>query len=609
MSKDSPIERVRTSGDMIYPLEFNDKSGYKVVVKVGESVVAGQKLAEGRDGSCLFSAASGVVERIEKFTSDQGDEIEALVIKNDGKYTHKRFTKVKKLETLSREKILEKIFKAGIWGREEQVGKLAEKEWESIEVIVLTGAETSDALTSNYDRILNYPEELAEGLKQTLRIFPNVKEIVVTESEKTEGIDKLKELSEKKGIVIKTVAKDEKIEKMVGLDVETILAIYYALLKGRPFIERAISVSGSGIEKPSSILVPVGSDLQEIAEYAGKSSKTKNLVVDCTGKQREVNDLHIPVQKTTAGLVCIKKAAEKEKNTSGDITKLLVIGLLPASIFGVYQFGWSALLLILLCTGTAVLTEYLYERGMKKESTISDFSAVATGLLLALNLPSDFPWYLAMAGSVFAILVVKQLFGGVGKNIMNPALGAKCFLLLAFSGLMTRYGYEGITGVTAVDLLRAGESVNTWDLFFGTTAGTIGETSALCLLVGALFLVAMDVISVRIPLSYLGTFILFMVIFGNDVAGMNQFHYICAQVCSGGLLLGAWFMATDYVTAPASKKGQLLYGILLGIITGLFRAFSNSSEGVMYAILFGNLAAPLLDRLARWKPFRKGGIE
>lgn len=297
----------------------------------------------------------------------------------------------------------------------------------------------------------------------------------------------------------------------------------------------------------------------------------------------------------------------REKDSTSDIMKLVVVALLPPSVFGVFNFGISAFILILVCVGSAVLTEYLYEKGMKKKLTISDFSAVVTGLLLALNLPHNFPWYLAVLGSVFAILIVKQLFGGLGQNFMNPALAARCFLLLSFSGKMTNFVYDGITGATPLAQMKAGESVNTLDMFLGTTAGTIGETSALCLLLGAVFLIIMDVIDVSIPLSYIGTFIVFMLIFGNDVTGMNRFHYVCAQVSGGGLLLGAWFMATDYVTAPITKRGKLIYGALLGILTGMFRVFSNSAEGVSFAILFGNLLVPVIEKITLPKPFGKGG--
>ena len=290
-----------------------------------------------------------------------------------------------------------------------------------------------------------------------------------------------------------------------------------------------------------------------------------------------------------------------------DKMKLVIMALLPAGIFGVWNFGISALILMLVCVGSAVLTEYLYEKCRKKPITISDYSAVVTGLLLAFNLPPSFPWYLAVLGSVFGILVVKQLFGGRGQNFMNPALAARCFLLISFPVKMTEFIYQGLVVETPLLQMRAGESVNALDLFLGTTSGTIGETSAVCLLLGALFLIIMDVIDVDIPLFYLGSFLLFMLIFGNDVEGMNRFHYLCAQICSGGILLGVWFMATDEVTAPASRRGKQVYGIILGILTGLFRVLTDSVAGVSFAIIFGNLLVPLIEEAALKKAFDKGG--
>ena len=294
----------------------------------------------------------------------------------------------------------------------------------------------------------------------------------------------------------------------------------------------------------------------------------------------------------------------RSKVTTSNIMMLVTIALLPTTIFGVYNFGLSALGVVLITTGTAVLTEYLYQKLMHKKVTIQDFSAVVTGLLLALNLPPAAPWWMCVLGSVFAILVVKQLFGGLGQNFMNPALGARCFLLISFTGRMTTFVYDGVSGATPLAQLKAGESVNTFDMLIGNTAGTIGETSVIAIMIGAIFLLLMGVIDLRIPGTYIVTFVIFIILFGGH--GLDP-QYITAHLCGGGLMLGAWFMATDYVTSPITKKGQIVYGVCLGLLTGLFRLFGGSAEGVSYAIIFSNLLVPLIEKVTLPKPFGKGG--
>lgn len=282
----------------------------------------------------------------------------------------------------------------------------------------------------------------------------------------------------------------------------------------------------------------------------------------------------------------------------------VIIALLPATIFGIYTFGVPALWVIFITTASAVLTEYVYQKLMKKKVTISDLSAAVTGLLLALNLPAQTPWWMCVLGSVFAILIVKQVFGGLGQNFMNPALGARCFLLISFTGRMTTFTYDGITGATPLALLKAGENVSLMDMLLGNEAGTIGETSVIAILIGAIFLVAMGVIDLRIPGTYLASFVVFIILFGGRGADLT---YITAHLCGGGLMLGAWFMASDYVTSPITKSGQIIYGICLGVFTGLFRLLGNSAEGVSYAIIFSNLLVPLIEKMTLPKPFGKGG--
>lgn len=294
----------------------------------------------------------------------------------------------------------------------------------------------------------------------------------------------------------------------------------------------------------------------------------------------------------------------RSKVTTSSIMLYVIIALLPATIFGVYTFGVPALLVVLITTASAVLTEYIYQKLMKKKVTIGDFSAALTGLLLALNLPAEAPWWMCVLGSVFAILIVKQVFGGLGQNFMNPALGARCFLLISFTGRMTTFAYDGVTGATPLALLKAGESVDLMDMFIGNVAGTIGETSVIAILIGAMFLIAMGIIDLRIPGTYIASFVVFIVLFGGRGFDVT---YITAHLCGGGLMLGAWFMATDYVTSPITKSGQILYGICLGVLTGLFRLFGGSAEGVSYAIIFSNLLVPLIEKITLPKPFGKGG--
>ena len=241
---------------------------------------------------------------------------------------------------------------------------------------------------------------------------------------------------------------------------------------------------------------------------------------------------------------------------------------------------------------------------MHKPVTIKDFSAVVTGLLLALNLPPTLPWWMGVVGAFFAIIVVKQLFGGLGQNFMNPALGARCFLLICFAGKMTNFVYDGVTGPTPLANLKAGESVDSFAMLIGNTSGTIGETSVIALMIGAMFLILMGVIDLRIPGTYILTFVIFISLFGSH--GFDP-QYITAHLCGGGLMLGAWFMATDYVTSPITSKGKIVYGICLGCLTGLFRLFGGSAEGVSYAIIISNLLVPLIEKATLPKPFGKGG--
>ena len=270
------------------------------------------------------------------------------------------------------------------------------------------------------------------------------------------------------------------------------------------------------------------------------------------------------------------------------------IALLPACVFGVVNFGMRALAVLAVSVITCVVSEYLFEYFMHRPITVGDLSAVVTGLLLGMNMPHTIPLWIVMLGSVFAIIVVKQLFGGLGQNFMNPALAARCFLLISFAGRMTSFTYDGVTGATPLALLKSGESVIVLSMFLGTTAGVIGETSTVAILVGALYLIIRKVITPLIPMVYLAVFSVFILLFGGHGFDMT---YLAAELCGGGLMLGAFFMATDYVTSPVNTVGRIIYGIILGILTGLFRIFGNSAEGVSYAIIFSNILVPLIEKL------------
>ena len=295
----------------------------------------------------------------------------------------------------------------------------------------------------------------------------------------------------------------------------------------------------------------------------------------------------------------------RDRIKTGNIMLMVLIALMPATVFGVWNFRHEdAWILVVVTTAAAVLSEYIYEKLMKKPVTINDFSAAVTGLLLALNLPPTLPWWMGALGAVFAIVVVKQLFGGLGQNFMNPALAARCFLLICFAGQMTYFVYDGVTGPTPLAELKAGQAVNTMDMLVGNIRGTIGETSVIAIMIGAMFLLLMGVIDLKIPGSYIISFVIFITIFGGH--GFDP-QYITAHLCGGGLMLGAWFMATDYVTSPITGSGKIIYGVCMGLLTGLFRLFGGSAEGVSYAIIISNLLVPLIEKVTLPKPFGKGG--
>lgn len=291
---------------------------------------------------------------------------------------------------------------------------------------------------------------------------------------------------------------------------------------------------------------------------------------------------------------------------SNDTTKSLMtdvcIAMLPATAYGVFQFGLNALLVIIVTVAACVLSEYAFEKLMNKPITIYDMSAVVTGMILALNMPADIPLWIPALGGIFAIIVVKQLYGGIGQNFMNPALGARCFLLISFAGKMSSFTLDGWSGATPLAQLKAGQAVDVAAMFIGKIPGTIGEVSVIALLIGGAYMVYRKVISLRIPATYIVTVAVFAFIFGQ-----HDLTYVAAHICGGGLIFGAFFMATDYVTSPITPNGQIVFGVLLGILTGLFRIFGGSAEGVSYAIIISNMLVPLIERYTLPKAFGKEG--
>ena len=310
----------------------------------------------------------------------------------------------------------------------------------------------------------------------------------------------------------------------------------------------------------------------------------------------------------------------RDKMTTSRIMQLVALALLPTTLFGIWNFGFRALLVVLVTVASSVFFEWLYDRLMHKKNTINDFSAVVTGLLLALNMPPQIPLWMPVLGSAFAIIVVKQLFGGLGQNFMNPALAARCFLMISFAGKMTDFavdklsGYhciDTVTGATALAELKnsgfTADSISVKNLFIGNIHGIIGETSAIAILIGAVILLAFKVIDLKIPLTYIGSFAVFVILYMLGTGKGFDVNYLFSHLFGGGLMLGAWFMATDYVTTPITPKGQLLYGCCLGVVTAIFRLFGGSAEGVSYAIIFCNLLVPLIEKVTKPVAFGKGG--
>lgn len=325
----------------------------------------------------------------------------------------------------------------------------------------------------------------------------------------------------------------------------------------------------------------------------------------------------------------------RSQNTTKEIMGDVAIALIPVLAFGIYYFGLPALNVILLCVISSVVFELLFDLITKRPITIFDNSALVTGLILAINLPASVPWYIPVLGSAFAIIIVKMLFGGLGQNFMNPALAARCFLLISFAGKMSDYAMYKVYSANITDLFKggkikdcltmlAGKDLTTVDavagstplvqladgkeldltsLFLGMHGGSIGEVSALAILIGAAYLLIKKVITPRIPFTYILSTVGFIAIIRLIQGDSVTVNYLLSQALSGGLLIGAFFMATDYVTSPITPKGQIIYGLLLGFATAMFRTVGSSAEGVSYAIIICNLLVPIIEKISMPKPF------
>ncbi len=294
----------------------------------------------------------------------------------------------------------------------------------------------------------------------------------------------------------------------------------------------------------------------------------------------------------------------RSSNTTMKIMLDVIIAMSPAMIFGYIYFGWRALLISVISVSSCVLTEFIYEKLMKLPVTIGDLSAVVTGLVLAMSLYSTAPLWIPAVGGVFAILVVKMLFGGIGQNFMNPALTARCFLLLSFSRIMTDYPVlaDGVTSATPLSLAANGQHVSYLEMLIGNHSGSIGETSAIAILIGAVYLMIRRVISPRIPLAVISSSIFFIILFSYIKGDAVTPNFIAVQVMGGGLLAGAVFMATDYTTSPVTSYGRIIYGATIGLITAVIRCFGGSLEGISFAIITANLLTPIIEKLTYPKP-------
>jgi RnfABCDGE-type electron transport complex D subunit/RnfABCDGE-type electron transport complex G subunit len=277
----------------------------------------------------------------------------------------------------------------------------------------------------------------------------------------------------------------------------------------------------------------------------------------------------------------------------------VILTLIPATVVGIYHHGFHAFMVIAMSIATALLTEYVFDYIAGKPNTLKDGSAVVTGLLLALCLPASVPLYIPFVGSLFAILFVKCFFGGLGHNFMNPALAGRCFLLISFSGTMTNYTYDGITTATPLVDLASGQAVNVGQILSGASSGVIGNSTVI-LFIGGMCLWLMGGITFEIPTALIVSFLAFIALFGGH--GLDPM-FLLAHLAGGGVIMAAFFMATDPVSSPVTSRGQILYGALAGILCGLFRVYGNAADSVSYAIIISNMVVPLIDEICVPVPY------
>lgn len=285
----------------------------------------------------------------------------------------------------------------------------------------------------------------------------------------------------------------------------------------------------------------------------------------------------------------------RTKTTVQSVMRDVLIALLPAAIASVYFFKVQALLIMLVSVASSIAFEILWQKLTKQKITVSDLSAAVTGLLLAFNLPPAAPLWIPIVGSAFAVIIVKQFFGGIGQNIMNPALAARAFLLASWPVQMTTWTVDGVSGATALGILKEGNGAlpSMWSAFTGSIGGCIGETSAIALILGGLYLIYKQVITWHIPVIYIGTVSVLTLILGRTGFMSGDFLY---EIFLGGLMLGAFFMATDYTTSPMTKKGKIIFALGCGVLTSVIRIYGGYPEGVSYSILIMNLFVPLIDK-------------
>ena len=302
----------------------------------------------------------------------------------------------------------------------------------------------------------------------------------------------------------------------------------------------------------------------------------------------------------------------RDSITTQNIMLDVLIAMVPMCAYGIWHFGIRVLFVILVSVFSAVVSEAVFQKILGRKILVSDFSAAVTGMIIALNVPVTIPMWMLVIGNMFAIMIVKGLYGGLGQNFMNPALAARCFMTISFTKAMTTWTLDAVATATPLEIARgmlkeqnAMMAVNKeyFDLaacFTGKIPGAIGEVSTIAILVGAIYLLAKKVITLRIPGVYIASFVLFMIIFSPE---RNNSNYIIGHLLSGGLIFGAFFMATDYVTSPKAPLGQIIYAAFIGIMNGIFRLYGASVEGASYSILLGNMVTPLIDKYVRTTPF------